>query len=191
MAKRSWVIADTHFSHVGITQFSNKDGSKTRPWDDPNEMDEAIVAAWNALVPPGDRVYVLGDVAINKRGLEPLGRCNGRKVLVKGNHDIFKLRDYLPYFEDIRGSVVRHVDDQRVILTHIPIHTRELDRFSMNIHGHLHAEKVMLEKPCENFVDPRYVCVSVEQTGYHPIPLEEAMSRGQRRQISELTGRPS
>ncbi|MGA1873758.1 MAG: hypothetical protein ACMUHY_08805, partial [Thermoplasmatota archaeon] len=39
------------------------------------------------------------------------------KVLIKGNHDIFKLTDYTKYFRDIRGYHVMN----GLILSHIPI----------------------------------------------------------------------
>ena len=32
-----------------------------------------------------------------------------------------------------------------MILSHIPIHTESLGRFGTNIHGHLHANRVMME----------------------------------------------
>lgn len=174
MTKRAWVIADTHFSHAGVCNFLREDGSKLRPWDNPDDMDRDMVQYWNALVPDKDRVYVLGDVAINKRGLEVLGACNGKKILVKGNHDIFKLRDYLPFFEDIRACVVRNFNngESRAILTHIPIHTDSVERFSLNIHGHLHERVV---KTPEGTPDPRYACVSVERINFAPRLLEDVM----------------
>lgn len=46
-----------------------------------------MVEQWNKLVKPKDRIYVLGDVAIKRSGLKILEQLNGRKVLVKGNHD--------------------------------------------------------------------------------------------------------
>lgn len=154
-----FLTADTHFGHLGVCKFLRDDGCKLRPWDTPEEMDEALVANWNATVGPKDRVYHLGDVVINRRALKTLERLNGRLVLVKGNHDIFKLEDYLPYFDDIRAY---HVLD-KFILSHIPIHPDSKARFKGNIHGHLHERSVP---------DPWYECVSVERTGFKPIAFE-------------------
>jgi calcineurin-like phosphoesterase family protein len=159
MSHASWVIADPHFGHQGMCNFRSDDGSKIRPWDTAEEMDEALVANWNSVVRPQDRVYLLGDVAMKRAALPILGRLTGRKVLVKGNHDIFVLKDYLPYFDDIRACVVR----KRSILTHIPIHESSVGRFKLNIHGHMHEKSLP---------DPRYVCVSVEQINYTPINLD-------------------
>jgi calcineurin-like phosphoesterase family protein len=160
-----FLTADTHFSHAGMCQFLNADGSKVRPWDDVEEMDEALVERWNETVRPKDKVYHLGDVAIQRKGLRLLDRLNGDLVLIKGNHDIFKLSDYIKYFRDIRAY---HILD-RICLSHIPQHPDSIDRFRGNIHGHLHTGQVMLDGK----IDTRYKCVCVEQTNYAPVAWEE------------------
>lgn len=177
MSGRTWVISDTHFGHVGVTQFLRADSTKLRPWDNVEEMDEAMVANWNLVVAPEDRVYHLGDVVINRRHLKTLERLNGRKCLIKGNHDIFKLQDYLPYFDDIRAYHIVKNGDKRIIMSHIPVYEGQLhNRFSHNIHGHLHSNLVMVkdqwgrEKP-----DRRYINVSVEQINYTPKLLQELL----------------
>jgi calcineurin-like phosphoesterase family protein len=138
-------------------------------------MDEAMVKAWNERVGPTDKVYHLGDVVINRRFLHILGRLNGDKVLIRGNHDIFKLEDYTPYFRDIRGYDVKN----GMILSHIPVHTDSIERFGCNIHGHLHANRVMRVRHtgAAPEIDPRYHCVCVEHTDYAPISLEEVYER--------------
>ena len=80
-------------------------------------MNEYMIMQHNRVVGMNDRVYFLGDVAFHKRDLFMLSRMNGRKVLIKGNHDTLDLKEYLPYFDDIRGS---HQFDG-IIMTHIPI----------------------------------------------------------------------
>ena len=96
---RVFLVSDTHFGHKGVCHFLREDGeTKLRPWDTPEEMDEAMVEYWNETVRPNDRVYHLGDVVINRKALSILHRLNGDKVLIKGNHDIFKLHDYTAHF---------------------------------------------------------------------------------------------
>lgn len=170
-----FLVSDTHFGHAGVCKFLRNDGTKLRPWDDPEEMDEDMVKMWNETVRPKDKVYHLGDVVINRRALKTLGRLNGEKVLIKGNHDIFKLEDYTPYFKDIRGYHVMN----GMILSHIPIHEESLARFGTNIHGHLHSNRVMtwnIDKDAQ-VIDPRYHCVCVEQTDFRPILFEDVMKR--------------
>jgi calcineurin-like phosphoesterase family protein len=172
-----FIVSDTHFGHAGVCKFLRNDGvTKLRPWDTPEEMDEFMIAAWNERVRPKDKVYHLGDVVINRRHLSTLARLNGDKVLIRGNHDIFKLEDYTPYFRDIRGYHVMN----GMILSHIPVHEESLGRFGTNIHGHLHANRVMYRDPFESFaakVDPRYHCVCVEQTDFAPILFEDVIKR--------------
>ena len=179
-----WLTSDTHFGHNGVCIFTQADGvTPLRPWDTPGEMDEAMVVAWNKRVKPEDRVYHLGDVVINRKALKILDRLNGRKVLIKGNHDIFKLKDYTPYFDDIRSYHVMN----GLILSHIPVHTDSLARFGCNIHGHLHSNRVMKARGVDaktgqilysNEIDPRYHCVCVEQTpDFAPILFEDVLER--------------
>lgn len=174
----TFLISDTHFGHAGVCHFLRSDGeTKLRPWNTPEEMDEALVANWNSVVGAKDKVYHLGDVVINRRALKTLGRLNGEKVLVKGNHDIFRIDEYLEYFKDVRAY---HVLDM-LILSHIPVHTESKGRFRGNVHGHLHSNLVLKpvgwSETCERILygtepDPWYYNVSVENIAYTPIPLE-------------------
>ena len=178
-----FLVSDTHFGHAGVCRFTRNDGvTKLRPWDTSEEMDEAMVRAWNDRVRPTDKVYHLGDVVINRKALPILNRLNGDKVLIRGNHDIFKDEDYTPYFRSLRGYHVMN----GMILSHIPIHPESLGRFGVNIHGHLHANRVMrpvrtLEEVvmhgCET-IDERYHSVCVEQLpDFAPILFEDVIKR--------------
>jgi calcineurin-like phosphoesterase family protein len=171
----TFLVSDTHFGHAGVTKFMRRDGvTKLRPWDSVEEMDEELVRRWNDRVRPKDKVYHLGDVVINRKSLSIMDRLNGDKVLIKGNHDIFKLEDYSKYFRDVRSCHVLN----GMILTHIPLHADSIGRFGTNIHGHLHEHRVM--KSRMHFwkeIDPRFHCVCVEQTDYAPISLEEVQQR--------------
>lgn len=129
------------------------------------EGDEAMIDRHNAVVKDNDRIYMVGDIAFHKRDLVKLGRMKGRKVLIKGNHDLCDLKDYLPYFDDIRG--VHQFSG--MVITHIPIHPGSLGRWGFNVHGHLHFNQVMIDAE----PDPRYFNVSVERINYTPISLEE------------------
>lgn len=166
----TFLISDTHFGHNGICQFLRADGvTKVRPWDNPAEMDEYMVTRWNEVVKPSDKVYHLGDVVIKRKDMSILSRLNGDKVLIRGNHDIYDLKDYAAYFRDIRGYHVLN----GLILSHIPIHESSMGRFGTNIHGHLHEKRVL--KGDE--IDVRYNCVCVEHTEYAPIPFDDVIKR--------------
>ena len=166
MSSNTFLAADLHLSHRGIVTFLREDGiTKERPWDNIHEMDEAIIKNWNSVVTPRDKVIVLGDVAINRSALPLLGRLNGQKVLVPGNHDVFRASEYLEYFNDIKAYAI--VD--KFVCTHIPLHPNELHRWRANIHGHLHSNNVKLP---DGRLDNRYICVSLEQINFTPVSVE-------------------
>lgn len=167
MSKKTFIIADLHLGHANICKFTNYDGSKLRPWDNVDDMDRDMIQMWNDTVSPSDKVYVLGDVVINRKALPTLGKLNGDKVLIGGNHDVYKAHDYLQYFRDIRAYHVLN----NVIFSHIPIHPDSKGRFVGNIHGHLHSNRIKLG----NSIDPWYYCVSAEHIGFKPILLETAI----------------
>lgn len=164
-----FLCSDHHFSHKNLLNFKRSDGvTPLRTFDDVTHMNEYMVMQHNRVVQPEDRVYFLGDVAFHRRDLTILARMNGRKVLIKGNHDTLDIQDYLPYFDDIRGC---H-QFSGMILTHIPVHEGSLGRWPINVHGHLHANTVF--KTGTKIPDPRFISVCMEQLdNYTPISLEE------------------
>jgi calcineurin-like phosphoesterase family protein len=161
---KTFVYADPHFGHKGVTQFLRTDGTKLRPWDNVEDMDNALISLYNSVVRPNDKVYFLGDIAFKPAALNTLQHLNGDKVLIKGNHDTLKLSQYSQYFRDIRAYSIFN----RFLLSHIPVHDSQKSRWRGNIHGHLHSNVMD---------DPWYQCVSVEQTDFKPIDIELVMGR--------------
>jgi calcineurin-like phosphoesterase family protein len=177
-----FLVSDTHFGHTGVCRFTRNDGvTKLRPWDSSEEMDEAMVKAWNERVKPTDKVYHLGDVVIARKALKIMERLNGDKVLIRGNHDIYKDEDYSKYFRSIRAYHVMN----GMILSHIPLHSDSMGRFGTNIHGHTHANRVKKARGVDAKTgevlysdknDVRYYCVCVEQTpDFAPILFEDVI----------------
>lgn len=66
--------SDTHYDHSNILEYSG------RPYSSVEEMNEALVENWNAVVRKGDVVYHLGDFALGtvERATEFAGRLNGK-----------------------------------------------------------------------------------------------------------------
>ena len=138
-----FLVSDTHFGHAGVCKFTESDGvTKIRPWTDPQEMDEEMVKRWNETVRPNDKVYHLGDVVINRKSLSIMSRLNGDKVLIRGNHDIFRDDEYRQHFRELRAYHVMN----GMILSHIPVHEASLGRFGVNIHGHTHTNRFTATK---------------------------------------------
>ena len=183
-----FVISDTHFGHTNSWEkFKLPNGDPLRPFTSTEEMDETMIERWNAKVQPHDVVYHLGDVVINRKYLHLVKRLNGKKRLVRGNHDIFKDQDYRDVgFDSLYG--VRVFTD-KFILSHIPLHPDCIThRFKVNVHGHLHSNEVTRKIATKVWapvgqhdlideIDPRYLCVSVEHTNYEPLSFEEVDAR--------------
>lgn len=167
-----WLTADTHFGHANIIRYCD------RPFASVEEMDAVLVERWNAAVKPGDHVYHLGDVFFGK-GWENLDLLHGKKRLVAGNHDDLRHPAILKHFQKI--MLWRDFDGYGgLLLSHIPVHPnhivhgRDTGTLRLNVHGHIHNNVVVLE---DGTPDLRYRCISVEHTGYAPIPIEEVHLR--------------
>jgi calcineurin-like phosphoesterase family protein len=156
-------IADLHLSHQNMTTL--------RGFSTIEEHDEHIIEKWNSVVHKRDVTYILGDVTMEKSApYHLLDRLNGLKHVVMGNHDRRQdVKKLLEYVESVAGMI----QYKGVMLTHAPIHPRELEyRFPVNIHGHIHDSQVMLDH-WTNIPDERYICVSCERVDYTPKTLEE------------------
>lgn len=74
--------SDTHFGHKNVIGYCK------RPYENTDDMDEDLIARWNAVVLPEDIVYHLGDFSLNKTKVKKITpRLNGIKKLIAGNHD--------------------------------------------------------------------------------------------------------
>lgn len=155
-----WVTSDTHFGHKNIIKYGD------RPFENVEQMDEALIENWNSVVKQGDKVYHLGDVWMSngEAAYKNLRRLNGKKRLVLGNHDDPRSAP-LQVFQKI--YLFRSFKEFGLMLTHMPVHKSSLIRHNegfMNLHGHIH-QKTSPDGP--------YRCMCVEQTNYTPINIEE------------------
>lgn len=173
-----YVAADPHFGHAGVRNFPPRDewaGNMTM-----EQHDEMLVTQWNAVVTKRDKVYLLGDVGMDRpmgyvtQGIIP--RLLGTITVVGGNHDTAEI---LTHFNKTAGAISKSVLNKRIIMTHIPIHPQEM-RWDYNIHGHLHGNVVRKEARIYQHAnvgtpDPRYICVSMEHIDYTPKLLEQVV----------------
>lgn len=159
-----YFISDTHFGHRGIITFAAT--KPYRPFETIEEHDEELVKRWNDIVGKRDIVFHLGDFCFGKRNIEIAGRLKGSKRLVMGNHDMYGAEEYLKYFDRIFGCV----EYKGMILSHVPLHTRQLERWYMNVHGHLHTNFVLKD---DGTRDNRYFNASCENINLTPISLDE------------------
>ena len=170
-------ISDTHFGHANMLNFFNYDGTRTRPFNSIEEVDELMIQNWNEMVKKGDKIYHLGDVAFGQSFDKVMPRLNGKKCLIRGNHDRLQIGKYAKYFKDVRGTC--HIDGN-YLLSHFPIHPDSKGRFVRGLHGHIHNQLVMrsiYQSPIIHTIigkepDPWYRNCCVEVNNYSPIPFE-------------------
>jgi calcineurin-like phosphoesterase family protein len=161
-----WLISDTHFSHANMLKFMREDGTRVRPeFETVEEMDEIMIANWNAVVRPQDYILHCGDVCFDyekwDRNIAP--RLMGHKRLVVGNHDRLKGTPLMNHFEKV--ELWKRFDEQGILATHLPAHKDAITfKYTRNVHGHIHYKTLK---------SPVHANISVERTGYKPVNLDE------------------
>ena len=142
------------------------------------EMDEALIAAWNAVVSDGDTVYLIGDIGWNDGHVpcRTLARLKGRKHLIRGNHDTgFADAPLLyRYFESVTDFWELEDGEHHIILSHYPI---LYNKRGYMIHGHLHGSSVFHEVLAEF---PRVLNAGVDVNGFAPVTLEQLIANNER-----------
>jgi calcineurin-like phosphoesterase family protein len=130
-----WLTADWH---LGETRFE----LMGRPFETSTEMIQCLIDNHNNVVRPKDTVIVNGDVCYQKtpEALPIVEKFNGRKILIRGNHDkVFTDEQLKPYFEQIipEGEGIEMTfAGVPCYVTHYPTQGR-FDKF--NLVGHIHA----------------------------------------------------
>lgn len=168
---KTYFTSDPHFGHANVIRYCG------RPFANADEMDEALVKNWNAVVGKEDSVYLLGDVTFRNKAktLVLLYRLNGKIFLIRGNHDTDVLKEpCVQRFEWVKDMYLLRVQDaeaprgfQPIVLCHYPLRTWNLmGHGSWNLHGHCHGS--LPPDPNSRIMD-----VGVDCTGYAPISYEE------------------
>ena len=160
-----YVIADTHFNHGNIIKYCG------RPFKNESDMNESLIRRWNGTVTNSDIVIHLGDFAFHKDSKAIANYCkrlNGRKILVRGNHDRKSLSWYLNNgFDFVCDSFT--IGD--ILFTHRPQPIKRflLMPYKLNVHGHIHEKTILSKGLLHN--------VSVEVTDYYPINLDVILNK--------------
>ena len=169
---KTYIGSDFHWGHQNIMKFCPQ--SRARFKNDVNYMNEQMVLEWNQIVEPEDLVYMLGDVAFlpAQKATEYMRRCNGRKILVQGNHDRKILNDpsFRGCFEEVHHYLDITYNGTKVVMFHYPI--AEFDqqhRGAIHFHGHLHGGVSGLEHY-------RVRDMGMDATGQIVIPMERAIA---------------
>jgi calcineurin-like phosphoesterase family protein len=176
---KTYITSDLHFGHTNIMKFCPV--SRARFRNDVAYMNEAMVKEWNEIVDPADLVYILGDVAFlpAQKAAEFMRRCNGRKILVQGNHDRKTLNDpvFRGCFEEIHHYLDINYAGTKVCMFHYPIaEWDQMHRGAVHFHGHLHGGESGLEKF-------RARDMGMDATGFIVVEMERAIADAMKGEI--------
>jgi len=180
-----FVTSDHHFGHENIIRFCN------RPFADAQEMDQAMISKWNAIVGPGDIVYHLGDFTLTDN-LSPWvsALTFGGLKIVPGGHDYRWLKRFdserfgkkvellppLVTLEFPSGKKWPHV----VVLCHYPMLSWDRSHYgSLHLHGHSHGT-ILDSQSGDRQLPPgqkqgRRIDIGVDSWEFQPVPLEELL----------------
>ena len=109
--------SDPHFGHKAIISFCD------RPFADLTDMHAQMLARYNAVVGPGDWCLWLGDCFFRMGEHETralLGKMNGHKALVVGNHDRSKAWMCRVGFSFAVDGLQMEIAGRKVIASHYP-----------------------------------------------------------------------
>ncbi len=155
--------ADTHFGDHRTINIHR------RPFGTAQEMDEAIIANWNAAIGVDDEIWHLGDVARRSADVpELLARLNGTKHLVHGNNDDPSTAA-AEGWASVQDYAELSVDSVLLVLCHYPFRSwNGQHRRSVNLHGHSHGRL----KPMTRQFD-----VGLDVWNFRPVAMEDLLRR--------------
>lgn len=132
-----------------------------------------MIRNWNDRVKPGHILYHLGDFAMGQRihHYSFYERLNGRKILIRGNHDS---NGTASFFDEVHDELTIKLDGITLWMAHVPV-DNSLDRrdyvrppappyYDIALCGHAHNAFVVKDN-CVN--------VGVDNFSYRPISLQE------------------
>ena len=153
-----YYIADLHFYHDALNEYMDKRGFASV-----EEMNEHIIAKWNAKVRKNDEVIILGDVSMGnpEQTTELLKRLKGKLFLIEGNHDDrYLTKDFdTSMFGWIKPYAELSDNRRKVVLCHYPImfYNGQYRQFedgtpkAYMLYGHVHD--TMDQKLMERFIN--------------------------------------
>ncbi|VXD01886.1 metallophosphoesterase family protein [Sphingomonas sp. 8AM] len=150
--------ADTHFGDHRTINIQK------RPFSSVTEMDDVLIARWNATVAPEDIVWHLGDVARRAADVPALlDRLHGTKHLLRGNNDP-EGTVAAKGWASVRDYAEIELGDRRLVLCHYPFRSwNGQHKGALNLHGHSHGRL----KPM-----PRQFDVGVDVHDFAPVRLD-------------------
>lgn len=162
-----WFIADTHFGHHNVIEYDK------RPFKDVDHMNDQMIERWNSVISATDTVYHLGDSAFLPVDIQSniLSRLNGRKVLIRGNHDKSENTCYRIGWDFVCEGLLINLKGFSFTCVHNP-DSCNLGGFIL--HGHTHKSNP----------NPYRLCVSCNLWDHTPIS-EKVLEKEIKKKVKE------
>ena len=170
-----YYVADPHFGHENILKLCQ------RPFGSIEDMNQALIAAWNERVTGNDTVFILGDLFYRCADPEPiLQQLKGRKRLIIGNHDSSWMDkvDLSKYFVSVDPFLEITDGVRGITLCHYPLLTWKHKLRTYMVHGHIHNDTTSDFFPLL-VARERVLNAGVEVNGYQPVTFEELQKNNQ------------
>ncbi len=156
--------ADTHFNHANMIKH------ESRPFENIENMNKKMIEKWNNKVNKNDKIYILGDF-VWCRPNEIVPELNGKKYLIRGNHD---KQISEKYFEWIKDYYVLKYNKLRFVLFHYPIFRWDRCHYGdYHLYGHVHSN----EKSNSFMNNLNAYNVGVDVNNYEPVSIDEIVSK--------------
>jgi calcineurin-like phosphoesterase family protein len=169
-----YFTADTHFCHANIIKYEN------RPFKDINEMNKILMNNWNNKIKSNDEVYIIGDFIFSdgRTANELIKKLNGRKYLIKGNHDSF-LKDAnfdRNSFAWIKDYFMLRYNNMKFVLFHYPIAVWDCKHHgSYHLYGHIHSNLDDHHKL--EYIEKNSLNVGVDVNNFTPLNIDDVLNK--------------
>jgi calcineurin-like phosphoesterase family protein len=139
-----YFTSDNHYFHENIIRYCS------RPFVDSAQMNEHMLENWNSRVEENDVGVFVGDISAGLKGRieelrELIRRMNGKKILIRGNHDHQQDQWYI---DSGFIAVYDYLNLGGVALSHYPLKSLSDKKFDESalgdflhiVHGHVHEK---------------------------------------------------
>ena len=131
-----------------------------------------LLEEWNRFTEPNDIVIIVGDIGFYcPKTIEVLKKLNGRKILVKGNHDIEWGSNL--YTCGVFGGVHDYISSNGIYVQHIPEVINTPHQYY--IHGHHHRYDMPgMQRKLEQYAQDTYrLNCAADLLDFHPQSITE------------------
>lgn len=176
--------SDHHFDHKNIMLYC----PLRQQWDSVEKMNQGLIDNWNKTVGVDDEVYYLGDFTLRRniaQNKDLFNSLNGKKYMVKGNHDLSRHKlEKVGWINIPTGTVlelvhsdptweVNGINSGKAVICHNPGFAMKdyyPEGFDFVLHGHVHeAWRLTYIHTCV------YYNVGVDVNDYTPISADEVL----------------